>query len=507
MTAPVPEIVLLPPRLQSSRRAGAGRSRGRALAATLLALVFATVVLPVGAERAGAFGVVLQTGLSSSPAGGEFEQVTLSHIRATGAHFVKLTVNWNEIAPATPPPGFDPANPNDPAYNWSVLDGTISNMRAYGLVPILGVVDAPTWGQAPPGAGEESPDPAQLALFAHALVARYSGSDLGLPWVRYIEVWNEPNLSYFLKPQLEGNRQVSVDTYRAMVNDVAEAVHGVRADDVVIAGALFPNGLRRASVAAIAPLEFTRELLCMSAGPHPHRVCNAQVHADVWSAHPYTTGGPSTPPANSDNLWIYNLGALTNLVKAAQRAGTLVSIQPVQTWVTEFSWDTNPPDPKGVPSALEQRWVSETLYKAWRAGYSVFTWYALQDEPIELAPRQAGLYYSCAQGIQCDTPKPVLRSFRFPFVAFPQKVRKALVWGRTAAGKRTTVRVQWLAGKRWKALTSLKTDGNGIFTATRKLPNGANPKSALLRAVADGETSVAFSLRHPPDIIVQPFGS
>jgi hypothetical protein len=244
----------------------------------------------------------------------------------------------------------------------------------------------------------------------------------------------------------------------------------------------------------------------MSTGPHPHRVCDATVNADIWSVHPYTTGGPSTRSVNPDNIWIYNLGALTSLVKAAQQAGGLISSQPVQTWVTEFSWDSNPPDPLGVPLRLQQRWVAEALYRAWRGGVSVFTWYALRDEPLP-SSQQAGLYFGCPQGIACDTPKPMQWSFRFPFVAFRSGSHRALIWGRLPFGATGTVQVQWRRGSTWSPLITLRTDTDGIFTTTRRLPLGINPRSGVLRAVGAGQPSPSFSLHHPPDIIVTPFGS
>jgi hypothetical protein len=210
---------------------------------------------------------------------------------------------------------------------------------------------------------------------------------------------------------------------------------------------------------------------------------------------------------NPDNVWIYNLGALTALVNAAQQAGSLISSQPVQTWVTEFSWDSNPPDPLGVPLRLEQRWVAEALYRAWQGGVSVFTWYALRDEPIQVSSQQAGLYFACPQGIACDTPKPMQRSFRFPFVAYRSGPRKVLLWGRQPFGSTGAVRIQWRRNGGWKTLTVLSTDADGIFTATRRLPSGIDPRSGVLRAVGNGEASPSFSLHHPADIIVTPFGS
>jgi hypothetical protein len=210
---------------------------------------------------------------------------------------------------------------------------------------------------------------------------------------------------------------------------------------------------------------------------------------------------------NPDNVWISNLGALTSLVKAAQAAGGLISSQPVQTWVTEFSWDSNPPDPLGVPLRLQQRWVAEALYRAWRGGISVFTWYALRDEPLPASSQQAGLYFACSQGIACDTPKPMQSSFRFPFVAFRSGQRGALIWGRLPFGATGTVQIQWRQGNNWKPLTTLRTDTDGIFTTKRRLPLGINLRSGVLRAVGAGQVSPSFSLHHPPDISVTPFGS
>jgi hypothetical protein len=441
------------------------------------------------------------------PSGPEADR-TLAHVRALGAQFLRLTFSWRAVAPTTPPPGFEPANPDDPAYHWDAVDRVIAATVARGLTPVIGIDEPPAWGQSPPGAGEDRPDPSQLALFAHAFAARYDGSRPGLSWIRYWEVWNEPNASYFLQPQIQENRIVSVDTYRTMLNDYAAAVHGVRSDDFVIGGALFPNGLLRPTETAIAPLEFARGLFCLSAGPRPHKTCNTQVDIDAVSVHPYTSGGPSTLPANPDNVWIANLGSLTSLVGAAQRLGTLVSAQPAQVWITEFSWASNPPLPKAVPTQLEQRWVAETLYRSWRAGISVFNWYSLRDEQLATPPEQEGLYFECPQGVYCDKPKPAAAAFRFPFVAFTSAKNRVLIWGRTPVGMPGRVQIQWLQGGRWRSLATLRTDGDGIFTARPFLPRGANPKSALLRAVqSGGSASPSFSLHRTPNILVTPFGT
>jgi hypothetical protein len=494
--------------LKSRSRAPAGTPLpGRRLArALILVLTLAALLLQAqAAPPAGAFGVAIQTGVDAWPTEPGRED-KLDHISALGARFIRLELNWEEVAPANPPPGFNPANPEEPAYNWGPLDRVIADVEAHGLTPFVDILGPPRWAQSPRGAGAEYPDPVQLSLFAQAMATRYDGSHPGLPWVRYWEVWNEPNVSFFLKPQIQGDRYVSVENYRTMINLFADAVHAVRPDDFVIAGELFPNGLHRGTVTGIAPLEFTRRVLCLSPEANPKRVCSTQVRADAWSVHPYTTGGPSTLPANPDNVWLADLQSLSALVRTAQRLGTLVSSQPVQTWVTEFSWDSSPPFPQGVPAALEGRWVAEALYRGWRAGISMFSWFSLSDEAVASWLRQDGLYFGCSGGTFCEQSKPAGQAFRFPFVAYRSKGRHVLIWGRTPAGRPARVTVQWLSGRGWRTLRRLNTDSDGVFTSRPSLPPTGNLANATLRALTSGETSLSFSLHHLRDIIVQPFG-
>ncbi len=467
-------------------------------------LALAALILALGPGRAAAFGVPLQTGLASYPPESH-EAPALSRIHGVGAQFLKISFSWSSVAPQSPTPGFNPANPADPAYRWGPWDATIAAAVAHGLTPVIDIVEAPAWAQSAPGP-VMSPDPNQLALFAQAVATRYDGSRPGLPRVSYWEVWNEPNASVFLQPQLAGNNIVSVDNYRAMINAFAAAVHAVHPDNLVIGGALFPNALRRPGVTAIAPLEFTRRLFCLSPGGSPRRVCNATVNVDAWSTHPYTSGGPSALPANPDNVWLANLQSLTSLIHAAQRLGTLVSSRPAQLWVSEFSWNSSPPNPGGVPVGLEQRWVAEALYRAWRAEARVFTWFKLSDEPVGASPYQSGLEFNCPGGVSCATPKPAAASFRFPFVAYPAAKHRVLVWGRTPAGVPGRVRVEWKQGSRWRAFATLKTDADGIFTSRTALPRAASSSSALLRATqVGGDAAPAFSLRTPREISVTPF--
>src|SRR3954471_13352185 len=108
---------------------------------------------------------------------------------ATGATWIRLSVNWAGVAPKgrSPPAGFDAADPGDPHYDWKALDAEVETATADGLEPYVGIAEAPDWAQQGPSKpyyGPVRPHAADLARFAHAIATRYGGSFDGLPRVR-----------------------------------------------------------------------------------------------------------------------------------------------------------------------------------------------------------------------------------------------------------------------------------------------------------------------------------
>jgi len=333
-------------------------------------------------------------------------------------------------------------------------------------------------------------DPVQYAAFALAAVRRYSGRTTGAPRVRYWEAWNEPNK--IPGPPFKAG---AASWYRQMVNAFAAGVH-TEPGNVVIAGGLAPFGIST----AVAPLAFMRSLLCLSSGRPPRATCSTPVHFDIWSTDPYTAGGPTHHAYRKDDVSIGDLPEMKAVLEAGVRLRHIVSTQPVRFWVTEFSWDSNPPDPAGVPAALEGRWVAEALYRMWSAGVSLVTWFLLRDQPVHTSPYQSGLYFR-GPSFAYDRPKPALTAFRFPFVAFAQS-KKVFVWARTPTGKGGTIVVEQHGSSGWRRVAALRANRVGIASATFAMrAHGA------LKARIGGNTSLPFSLVPPPDQVYQPFGS
>jgi hypothetical protein len=442
--------------------------------AILLALLAGVLVSVSAAQAGGPIQTAVYIQSSDIPADDSAASAFFARLERTGSTAVRLNISWKQIAPQERPSGFKPKDPNDAAYDWASSDRAISLAAENGLTPLVDVTTAPSW------AGGKTVSAGALGDFATAITTRYNGSFEGLPRVRYWLVWNEPNLSLYLKPQVSGKSLVGATRYRSMVNAFSSAAHAVRRDNIVVAGLVAPFTFRNDP----GPLTFMKAVL------------SAKTQFDVWSVHPYTSGGPRHHAFKKTDVSLGDLSRARQVLTAAVKARHVVSNRPVGFWVTEFSWDSKPPDSQGVPRTLEAQWVSEALFRAWKAGVSMFTWFSLRDE-AQPSPFQSGLFSRNWKA------KPALTAFRFPFFA-QRRSNSVYVWGRTPAGKPATAVIERRSGGAWKQVASVKTNGAGIFTRTLRL---SLPASASMRARIPGAASIAFPLTLPPDKFVNPFGS
>jgi hypothetical protein len=480
------------------------------LVLTVTAIAFG-VAAPVAAA-ARPFETSLQDSAvySTDPVGAD---VALAHMRQAGAGWVRIDVSWDHVAPpgAVRPAGFNAADPGDPNYHWGQTDWAILRAVANGLKPFVNISEAPTWAQRGVGGrdGTTNPDPGELAAFARAAALRYSGGYAGLPRVGAWEVWNEVNASFFFVPQWKGkpgSQALSPILYRQMVNDFAAAVHAVNPANLVIGGSLYPFALDRPNAQAIPPLAFMRNLFCLTAKLRVQPRCGEPLHFDVFSHHPYTSGSPTHQTLGPDSVSIGQLPRMAKVLRAAIKQGRVISSGPVQFWVTEFGWDTNPPDPQGVPVALQARWISEAFFRMWRAGVSVASWFQMRDGWGGDARFADGLYRICPaqpDNPACDWPKPSFSSFRFPFVAFRRDRGHVLIWGRTPAGVPGTVIVEQIRGSGFQRAATLATDGYGIFQRILRIK--ATWRGGLRARLPNGSVqSLPFSLKRPRDFPISP---
>jgi hypothetical protein len=445
---------------------------------------------------------------------GTVQALAFEQTRATGSRMVRISLHWAGIAPSSRPASWNPADPAAPDYNWKESDEAVRNAVSAGLTPVLIVDGVPKWVQrcqTPPSLPLAvcDPNPGDLRAFGQAAASRYSGRTPGIPAVRYFQALNEPNLSLFFLPQFETTgRLVSPDLYRDLVNAFYAGVKQSEPNALVLLAGLGPVAVPKYT---IGPIQFAKALLCMT-GPNKKPMplpgdCGGGVNFDIFAAHPYSTGGPKHEGGPND-VQIGDLPKLKRLIKAADKANRINSVyKRTPLWITEFSWDSNPPDPGGLPMRIETRWVAEALHTAWSAGVSNFFWFSLRDDERNpnapySASLESGLYFRGAS-LEQDEPKPFLKSFRFPFVAYPGP--KFEFWGRTPTSHPGKVRIQLMVDGKWKTARTVRADKDGIFRGKIATKYGRD-KKGMARAVFGKQKTANFAMKPVPDFYHPPFG-
>jgi len=156
----------------------------------------------------------------------------------------------------------------------------------------------------------------------------------------------------------------------------------------------------------------------------------------------------------------------------------------------------------------EEQWISEALYQSWLNRVQVFMWYSIEDRVPPpgsnfTLTEQSGLYFF-AQNPAEAKPKPMLRSFQFPFVALRESSGLRF-WGRTPTSRPGTVKLQALEGSKWKQIGKARAGAGGIFDGLVRSAYGAGEKG-LVRAVYAGGNSRPFPMKRVPDFPQPPFG-
>jgi hypothetical protein len=409
----------------------------------------------------------------------------LQHTRAARARFVRITIGWLTVAPQKPPSEADARDPSWSGYQWADLDAVVRDVVGAGLEPLVSFTAAPAWAEgsnrppvsddAPTGTWRPSPD--AYRSFAQAAAARYSGRTpdplrMGavLPRVRYWQAWNEPNLTDFLTPQWEtvdGHlRAASPDLYRVLNNAFYDGVKAVSPDNFVVTGGTAPYGDAAPGARRIAPAAFTRRFLCVvgRTKPRPGTCATPPAKFDALAHHPYPNRTPRASANNIDDVVIGDMTKLTKPLRVAERAHLVAPAGRKQVWATELSWDTRPPDPDGIPTQTQARYVESALYVLWQQDVRVAVWWLLRDEAAP-DPRQfsstlqSGVYFRGATVAQ-DQPKPSFSAVRFPFV-IDERRGSDRVWG--IAPRAGSVRIQRRDPGGWKTVKTIRAASDRLF--------------------------------------------
>lgn len=421
-------------------------------------------------------------------------------IRSLGGRYVRYELSWAQAEPRWPASRSNPSDPANPAIHWpSYIDQDVRSASAAGLRVILLIDQAPSWAEGrgrPAGApaGTWRPNGKAFGQFAHAAAVRYSGSypdplhpGARLPAVRSWIAWNEPNEPSEINPQWQRVKgrivPASPDVFRPMVSAFYAQVKKVSRANRVIAGGLAPFGDLPGGP-RMQPMTFLRGLLCLNQSLHS--ACHGVTRFDSIDMHPYSPKDPHWHALSANDVTVPDIYKLNRALAAAQRLHHVAPGGRKSVIVTEFSWDTDPPDPHGIPLMTQARWLQDGLYVLWQQHVRTILWWRLTDQD----PGVHGYAYTYQSGVLFENgkPKPSATAFRFPFVVHHLSHGRVVAWGRVPASG--TLRIQRLVRHQWKTLRSYRVGGNDVFDVKFSLSG-----SAVLRAVAGAHTSLNWSLR------------
>jgi len=280
-----------------------------------------------------------------------------------------------------------PTNPNDPAYDWSAYDRTVNYAAQYGMKVVFAILGTPPWANSAAGVNVAPRNPLDLQRFAAAAATRYGGTFAGadgrlLPPVRQWLAWNEPNNPAFLRPQYRKVGGAWVPQSPVDYAKICNAVYkGVSVTSVgaskVACGVTGPRGNNEPGSArpAISPIAFLRGMKKAGAAKF-----------DAYAHHPYygsPAETPSTPPPPAKRGLAPTAVTLGNIGVLIKEVTRLYGNKRI--WVTEYGYQTRPPDPiVGVTLAKQAQYLTQAygIMKK-HPRIDMMIWFLLRDERRE----------------------------------------------------------------------------------------------------------------------------
>lgn len=402
----------------------------RGVAAVLVAAAALIVAAPAGASPDARFGIQDDAWLMYGP--GTLTQ-RLTTLDRLGVRLVRFTVRWDEVAPTRPSAARDPA---DPAYEWGEFEVVLRALRGRGVTTLVTLYGSPKWANrgAPPNRLPQR----GFGDFAYAAAKRF-------PWVRTWTMWNEPNGRTFAVP-------VSPRAYvQRVLNPGYAALHAANGANLVAGGVTSP----RKTPTGMSPLDFMAGM----------RAAGARL--DAYAQNPYPVSRGETPVrdlcARCTYLTLAKLPSIRASVTRYFGAST-------QLWLTEYGYQTNPPDPLlGVSYELQAKYVGQSALRVWRQpGVTMLINFLVRDEP-SLGGWQSGLF--TAGG----TAKLAYDAFGLPLAQMSRTGKRVVLWGqvRPGTGTRPYVLQRSLSG-RWVSIGGTgRTDATGTFRRAVVLARGA----------------------------------
>jgi hypothetical protein len=416
-----------------------GRSSGRCpllLAAASVAVAL-SLLATTGASASRSQTTLFDLGGAALDISEEGRAKELDELQDFGVDTVRVIVAWRQIAPepeSPTKPNFDATDPSAYPAQWDALDDLIVGARARGISVLL-TPSGPTPDWASGGHdGITNPSAFDFQQFLQALGTRYSGNftppppveptdppSIALPRVDHWSVYNEPNLTLFLKPQLRHGKSVAAKIYRNLFLGAQKGLAASgHANDTLLIGETSPGPGRKGT----DPISFVRGVFCLNEDFKRKGGC-PKIDADGWAQHPYD---PFDAPFEEGHHNLINLATIDELTQAlnkARAAGAVTKRLPI--YVTEYGIESVPDLKYGVSELRQAEYIGISEYLMYRnRRIRSFGQYLMQDDVGNAQVNfQTGLRFSDGR------EKIAFDAFSIALVAQrpDAKRKKVTIWG------------------------------------------------------------------------------
>jgi hypothetical protein len=390
----------------------------------------------VGASPSVRYGIQDDAWLRFGP--GTLEQ-RLDRLDSLGVKLVRLNVMWSEV------------EARRGVYDWSGYDPVVNGLKGHGIETVLTLYTTPAWANGGRPTNYAPTSGATFGAFARQAARHY-------PSVRRWLIWNEPNQRRWLQPTVPA-------TYvKVLLNPAYAAIHKVRPRALVGGGVTAP----RAATGGVSPVAWIDGMAAAGA------------HLDAYAHNPYSLNKAETPFTGGcqhcDTLTMATLGRLEARVGKAFGPGKRI-------WLTEFGYQTNPPDPYlGVSRAKQTLYMGQAALRAYlEPKVDMLIQFLIQDEP-ELDRWQSGVLTANGK------VKPSYAALRIPLAEVSRVGRRTTLWGQVRPGAAARhYRLEQLRNGSWKTVGgTVSTTPGGYFT--RIVSAGAGAQFRVVYATT-GEPS------------------
>jgi hypothetical protein len=414
-----------------------------------LTLVAAALLAPgAAASPAVRYGIQDDAWLQSGP-GTLAERV--GELKALGVTIVRFSIHWDQVAPTRPARGLESS---DPAYRWAGADPVLGALHAGGIQAVVTLVGTPAWANGGRSPNVPPRSATAFADFAYAAAKRY-------PFVQRWTIWNEPNQRVSLatpSPRLYVTR---------LLNPAYAAIHRAIPGALVAGGVTAPRG----NTGGVGPIAWIRGMKAAGA------------KLDAYAHNPYPTRPSLESPlagacAACD---VISMANLDRMLKEVTR-----DFGRKQVWLTEYGYQTNPPDPwLGVPPGQQALYVSEAALRVYQEpNVTMLIQFLLRDEP-NVDRFQSGLFTTAGAA------KPAYYAFRLPLAEVTRRGSRTVLWGQVRPGTGVrTYRLEAQRKGRWRWLgPARRTSRLGFLSQTVTATRGT-----LVRIWSPGANAFGWPL-------------